>query len=128
MIEKPNIDDNKLITALNQNYAIQLRNLEFLPIGNDASAWAYRIDAENQKTYFLKIRKEISNQAGFLVPRFLQDQGIEQVLAPLPTKDQKLWLNVEDFFLILYPFVNGKEAMRTGMSDAQWTEFGSVLK
>ena len=56
--------------------------------------------------------------------------GIAQVLAPLstPTEEQELWTNIEDFFLILYPFVNGNEAMEAGMSDSQWTEFGSTLK
>jgi spectinomycin phosphotransferase len=128
MIEKPDIADQKIIMALNKSYSIQAAYIEFLPIGNDASAWAYRVDAEDQSTYFLKIRKEISNPAGVLVPRFIQDQGIAQALAPIPTEKQELWIDVEDFFLILYPFVNGQEAMSVGMSDFQWKEFGSTLK
>jgi spectinomycin phosphotransferase len=128
MIERPHINDEKIISALRENYSIPVVGVEFLPIGNDASAWAYRVNTKNQKTYFLKVRKEISNRAGFLVPRFLQDHGIAQALAPLPTKEQELWIRVGDFFLILYPFVIGNEAMEVGMSDSQWTEFGSTLK
>lgn len=128
MIEKPDISDEKLILALNENYSVQASDIEFLPIGNDASAWAYRVSTENQNTYFLKVRKEISNPAGFLVPRFLQDYGIVQALAPLPTWKHGLWISVEGFFLMLYPFVNGSEAMKVGMTDAQWMEFGSTLK
>src|ERR671918_52079 len=115
MIEKPHISDEKIISALRENYSIPVVGIEFLPIGNDASAWAYRVNTENQNTYFLKIRKEISNPAGFLIPRFLHDHGIRQALAPLSTKKQELWIKVEDFFLILYPFVTGKEAMEVGM-------------
>jgi spectinomycin phosphotransferase len=128
MIERPHIRDETIISALRESYSIPVVGVEFLPIGNDASAWAYRVDTEHQNAYFLKIRKEIPNQAGFLVPRFLQDHGIGQVLAPLPTKAKGLWISVEDFFLILYPFVVGKGAMECGMSDSQWTEFGSILK
>src|SRR5215216_2604651 len=128
MIEKPSIRDEKIISALNDHYSIPVIDVEFLPIGNDASAWAYRVDTEKQNTYFLKVRKEISNRAGFLVPRFLQGQGVEQALAPLPTKNQELWARVKDFFFILYPFVNGQQAMEIGMSDSKWMEFGSVLK
>jgi spectinomycin phosphotransferase len=128
MIEKPHIRDETIISALRENYSIPVISIEFLPIGNDASAWAYRAHTENQTTYFLKVRKEISNRAGFLVPRFLQDQGIVQTLAPLPTRARELWINAEDFFLILYPFIIGIEAMQVGLSDSQWTEFGSVLK
>jgi len=128
MIEKPDIRDERIISALREHYSIPVVGVEFLPIGNDAAAWAYRVSTKNQDVYFLKIRKEISNRAGFFLPRFLQDHGIEQALAPLPTKSDELWTHVEDFFFILYPFVTGMEAMETGMSDSQWTEFGSVLK
>jgi spectinomycin phosphotransferase len=128
MIEKPHLRDETIISALKEHYFIPVVGIEFLPVGNDASAWAYRVNAENQKSYFLKIRQKVSNQAGFLVPRFLQDHGISQALAPLPTEEQELWISVEGFFFILYPFVTGKEAMEVGMTDSHWKEFGSVLK
>ncbi len=128
MIEKPDIKDEKIINALSENFSIQVSDIEFLPIGNDASAWAYRVHTECQSTYFLKIRKEISNRAGLFGPRFLKDNGIEQVIAPLPTKTQELTLEMDEFALILYPFIAGQEAMKVGMTDAQWKEFGSTLK
>src|SRR5688572_22344509 len=128
MIEKPNIQDETIISALLENYSIPVSGVEFLPVGNDSSAWAYRIDAKNKISYFLKIRKEISNPAGLFVPRYLKDNGIEQVIAPLSTKTQELWANADGFAFILYPFIIGNEAMKVGMTDAQWTQFGSVLK
>lgn len=128
MIEKPHLSDEAILSALRENYSIPFVGIEFLPIGNDPSAWVYRVDAESQNAYFLKIRKEISNPAGFLVPRFLRENGIAQALAPLPTKEQKLWISIEDFVLIMYPFVVGNEAMNVGMTDGQWKEFGSTLK
>jgi spectinomycin phosphotransferase len=128
MIEKPKIKDEKIAIALNQNYSIQANHLEFLPIGNDASAFAYRIETKNGDLYFLKIRRRLSNLAGLFVPRFLKDYGIEQVIAPIPAKTRKLMGEMDEFALILYPFIAGMEAMKVGMSDAQWTEFGSVLK
>src|SRR6266498_1658421 len=128
MIEKPDIKDEKIIIALNQNYSIQVSHLEFLPIGNDASAFSYRVEANNGNLYFLKIKTKLSNLAGLLVPRFLKDHGIKQVVAPLPTKTQILAAQMDEFALILYPFITGHEAMRVGMSDSQWREFGSVLK
>jgi len=128
MIEKPNIKDEKIINTLNENYLILVSDIEFLPVGNDSSAWAYRVDAKNKVSYFLKIRKEISNRAGLFVPRFLKDNGIEQVIAPLSTKTQELWVNIDGFAFILYPFITGNEAMKVGMTDVQWMEFGSTLK
>ena len=128
MIEKPNISDEKIMVALHENYSIQAIEIEFLPIGNDASAFVYRVEAKSGNSYFLKMRRKISNLAGLFVPRFLKDNGIEQVIAPLPTNTQELWVNMDGFALILYPFITGNEAMKVGMTDAQWTEFGSTLK
>ena len=129
MIEKPNIKDEKIIICLcTKIIRFYASDIEFLPIGNDSSALAYRVDAKNKSSYFLKIRKEISNRAGLFVPRFLKDNGIEQVIAPLSTKTQELWVNADGFALILYPFITGNEAMKVGMTDVQWMEFGSTLK
>ena len=62
------------------------------------------------------------------MPRFLNDNGIEQVVAPLPVGTRKLVAEMDEFALILYPLISGQEAMEVGMSDMQWTEFGSILK
>jgi spectinomycin phosphotransferase len=97
-------------------------------MGNDASSFAYRVQARNGDLYFLKMKQNLSNLAGLFVARFLNDQGVEQVIAPLPTKAQKLAGELDGYSLILYPFIAGNEAMNVGMSDAQWTELGSVMK
>lgn len=127
MIEKPDIPDERILSALQEGYSILPTGLEFLPLGLDSSAWAYRVEAEDE-TYFLKLRKEIPNPAGILIPRFLKEQGIQQVMAPLSTINGKVWANSDHFFLILYPFLTGKRVMDVGMSDAHWVEFGSILK
>ena len=56
MIERPEIKDETIISALRENYSIPVSGVEFLPVGNDSSAWAYRVDAKNKSSYFLKIR------------------------------------------------------------------------
>lgn len=128
MIEKPEIDDEKIISVLNNAYSIQASHVEFLPIGNDAHAFAYRVDAKDDVIYFLKARRESSHLAGCLVPRLLKNSGIEQVIAPLYTKSQQLSAALDEFSIILYPFIPGKDAMQVGMTDAQWIEFGTTLK
>jgi spectinomycin phosphotransferase len=127
MIEKPNVTDEQIISAAQENYSIPITGVEFLPLGLDSSAWAYRVEAEDD-TYFLKLRKEIPNPAGMLIPRFLREQGIEQAMAPLSTKNGETWATMDSFYFILYPFITGERVMEVGMSDAHWAEFGSVLK
>ena len=127
MIEKPNIPDEKIISTLRENYLIPITGTEFLPLGLDAASWAFRVDAEDN-VYFLKIRKGIPNPAGILIPRFLKEQGIEQVMAPIASLNDHVWENVDDFQFILYPFIKGAQVMDAGMSDEHWIEFGAVLK
>ncbi len=128
MIEKPDLEDEKIIVALEKNYSIQAGRIEFLPIGNDASAFSYRVETKNGNLYFLKVKTKLSNIGSLFVPRFLKDHGLEQVVAPLTTKTEKLFAEIDGFAFILYPFILGNEAMEVGMSDSQWTEFGSTLK
>ena len=97
MIEKPNISDKRIISALQENYSIPVVDIKFLPLGLDSFAWSYRVDAEDG-TYFLKLRKDISNPTGILIPRFLKEQGIQQVMAPLVTKVGEAWAIADDFF------------------------------
>jgi spectinomycin phosphotransferase len=127
MIEKPRITDDRIISALRENYSIPMIEIDFLPLGLDSFAWAYRVKAENA-SYFLKLRKEIPNPAGILIPRFLKEQSIEQVMAPLSTRNGEAWASANGYSFILYPFISGNEVMDVGMSNAHWIEFGSVLK
>jgi spectinomycin phosphotransferase len=127
LIEKPDISDVKIISALQEYFSISAIGTEFLPLGLDSSAWAYRVEAENT-TFFLKLRQGIPNPAGILIPRFLKEQDVQQVMAPLSRKNGEAWAHADDFFFILYPFITGERVIDVGMSDAQWVEFGSALK
>jgi len=128
MIEKPDIRDEKIIAVLEENYSLPISGVKFLPIGNDATAFSYRVEVRDGNSYFLKLKTNFANPAALFVPRYLKDNGIEQVVAPLPTRTQKLVTETDGFTFILYPFIFGNEAMHVGMSDEQWTELGSVLK
>ena len=63
MLEKPDLADDRIIKQLESQYALRVRALEFLPVGNDQRAWAYRVEAD-AGVYFLKLRPR-RNAAGF---------------------------------------------------------------
>src|SRR5262245_41459167 len=103
MLEKPDLQDEKIIASLRQSYGLPVASLQFLPIGNDATAWVYKVKTDNTESYFLKVKKGRVYEPSLLVPRYLKDQGIEQIVAPLSTQAGKLWQSLESFTLILYP-------------------------
>ncbi len=117
-----------MLAAVRASYGIPVAALAFLPIGKDSSAWAYRAQTADGAAYFLKVRKGIGNQASLIVPRYLHDHGVTNVVAPIPTSTQTLWVDVDEFALILYPFVDGTTGRDRGMTEHHWVTFGAVLR
>ncbi|MBZ0289497.1 MAG: aminoglycoside phosphotransferase family protein, partial [Anaerolineae bacterium] len=128
MLEKPNLSDEKIIASLREAYGIEAAALEFLPIGNDATAWAYRVEGQGGAAYFLKVKKGAVYETSVTIPHFLRNHGIDQVVAPRQTQIGRLWAEVETFALILYPFIDGWSGMEAGLSEAQWIELGAILR
>jgi spectinomycin phosphotransferase len=128
MQEAPPISEVTLNAAVQHHYGIVVTELNFLPIGADSSAWVYRLPNVAGTHYFLKVRKGQINQAGLAIPHYLQKHGVTQVVAPLPTRTQTLWVELNEFKLILYPFVEGSNAVDAGMSEDQWSNLGSMMQ
>ena len=128
MLEKPHLPDAKITAALQTDYGIVVTELDFLPIGNDSSAWVYRVGTTDGQIYFLKVKRGAVYAPSVIVPRYLLEQGMSQVVAPLPTQTQAMWASVDDFALLLYPFIEGDNGMAVGLSDQQWIDYGAVLR
>ena len=127
MLEKPNLADEIVMYQLESNFGLEISALEFLPIGNDQHAWAYRVHTESGD-YFLKLRKRGARQAALIVPHELQRMGINQVVAPLEDAAGKLLVAIEDYVLILYPFVDGVSAWGMTLTLAQWQTWGEIVR
>ena len=128
MLEKPALADDQIAAALRAAYGIAVAGLDFLPVGRDANAWVYRVTASDGARTFLKVRRGALNAPGLLIPRFLKDQGLASIVAPLRAADARPWAELDDFKLILYPYLEADTGYAVGLSDAQWIEFGATLK
>jgi spectinomycin phosphotransferase len=128
LLEKPAISDTQLTAFLAEKYGLRALALEFLPWGNDANSWVYRVNNEAGVTYFLKLRKGPLYPPAFRAPAFFKAQGITEVAAPLPTTAQEIWTPLGDFTAVLYPFIEGDNGWNVGMSGQHWRELGAILK
>lgn len=125
----PRLTQVSLIAALRDHYGIAAADLAFLPLGHDAAAWVYRARTAGGVDYFLKVRSRLPNEADLRVPRYLWEQGITQVVAPLPAPAGELWVPIEGYALIVYPYVAGTSGWGSGvLSDRQWREYGAILR
>src|SRR5439155_26308318 len=108
MLEKPDLPDEKIIACVRDSYGVSVIEIEFLPLGYDNYAGVYRVTADDGQPYFLKAKQDTVFEASVSIPRFLKKQGIEEVVAPLPTTTGELWGTVDQFTLLLYPFIDGQ--------------------
>lgn len=128
MLGTSTLHHHRIMTWITQHYRITVAHLEELPLGNDARAAVYRIDAADATAYFLKITHGPIYPPAMVIPRYLQDHGIAAVVAPLRTKTQTLWEAIDGLIGVLYPFIDGVSGMERDLADQQWIMFGALLR
>jgi spectinomycin phosphotransferase len=128
MLEKPNLPDEKIIACLQADYRLRVATIVFLPLGADLNTAVYRVIVEDGTSYFLKLRSGVFDETSVTLPKFLSDQGIAEIIAPLATQAGQLWANLDAFKVIVYPFVEGRNGYEVDLSDRHWIEFGAALK
>lgn len=129
MLEPPDLADGAIVSALDAYYGLAVQTLTFLPVGNDAATWVYRVGAAGGGRFFLKVRAGNGFRvASLAVPHTLQQKGVAHVMAPLPTVSGTQWVTLEAFTLALYPFVAGRMGADGGLTSEQWRAFGALIK
>lgn len=129
MRESPRLAHTTIRTALQTHYGLSATALTFLPIGADSASFVYRVDATDGMSYFLKLRTATGFSAPSLaIPHFLYEQGIPHIVTPLPTTTDALWVQMSDFVMSLYPFLDARTATDTGLSPQHWQALGATLR
>lgn len=128
MLEKPDLDDERIFSCLREEYGLIAARAAFLSIGADINTAAYRINTNDGRTCFLKLRKGQFDELTVQVPRLLIAQGVQAILAPLETRKGHGWGKLDDYTTILFPFIQGQDGFEQELSDLQWINFGAALK
>ena len=130
MLETPNLPEAMIAEGLRERYGLADTAIEFLPTGYDASAWAYRVTASNGQRYFLKLRRGTVHHASAAVASYLEAHGVPEVVAPLPTRAGQLSAPLDDYTLLLFPWIEGHTGMAAdgGLSDGQWIAYGDIVR
>jgi spectinomycin phosphotransferase len=127
MLEKPNLEDAKIVAWILDHYGLAVLEMAFLPTGYQNTA-AYRVVAVDGTPYFLKLRRDALDQTSLSVLQFLSAQGLRQMITPISTRSGQLWAYLDDYNVILYPFVEGHNAFAGALTDRQWFDFGTAFK
>lgn len=117
-----------IIECLNTNYLIKVSALTLLPVGADMNASIYKVEANDQRSYFVKLKRDHIDDAQIAVMELLQRAGIKQLIAPIKTIEGKHSYEEGSFTLIVYPFVEGQDGFSRSLSDEQWISLGRALR
>lgn len=128
MLEPLNISHTQLTSALESAYGLRVRRTDFLPLGADVDTAVYRVVAEDRSSYFVKLRRGAFNESSVTYPKYLHDQGVRHIIPALPVDNGELWTDVREFKLVLYPFVEGRDAYQVALSEQHWLAFGATLR
>jgi spectinomycin phosphotransferase len=127
MLEKPDINEGKIISCLRDAYDVETTQIMFLPLGADMDTAVYRVVATTGPDYFLKLRRRF-DEVAVAVPKLLSEQGVKEIIVPIETKAGKLWAQMDDYAVILYPFIEGQNGWSTEITNALRVEFGKALR
>lgn len=116
MIEKHSVSDQFIINCLNADYGIEVAVLTFLPLGADMNASVYKAQTRDQTSYFVKLKCGHHDDIGIAIVELLRDAGIKEIIPPVKTILGQSIQHIEDFTLIVYPFVKGQDGFSSNLT------------
>lgn len=116
-----------IINCLKTVYNIEVVMLTPLLLGADMNASVYKADANDGLVYFIKLKYGHHHDIGVAIVGLLQNVGV-QMIAPIKTIHGQPIQQIEDFTLIVYPFVEGQDGFSRQLRDEQWCTLGKMLK
>lgn len=117
-----------IINWLKIYYLIETTSLTPLPLGADPNAYTFKVRAENQKTYFVKVKKGSIHPIHHDILHFLKESKVDKLILPIETTTGLLIQDVEGFSLLVYPFIPGVNGFSQPLSDNQWIELGQAMR
>ncbi|VEB37575.1 aminoglycoside phosphotransferase family protein [Legionella cherrii] len=121
------IPKQQLIELLKNHYAISAKDILPLQLGADMSALVYKVNA-SPNSYFLKLKYGNHEETHMDVIKLLHDSHVKEIIFPVSSIDGKLIKQLNDFKMIVYPFIEGFDGFQLVLTKNQWIKLGKTLK
>lgn len=128
MLEKLPLSEHDILSSLKLNYGIDVDALVFLPWGADMNVSVYKAFTTDHISYFVKLKRGHHHDTGVEIVELLHNAGIQEVIPAIKTNEGRLTQPIENFTLIVYPFVEGKDGFNRDLTDNQWIKLGKALR
>lgn len=128
MIEKPSLSEQRIIECLKINYGIDIATLTSLLLGADMHASVYKAQTHDQSSYFVKLKQEHPHDISTIIIGVLRNAGIQHIIPIVKTIHGQDTQPIDDFTLIVSPFVDGCDGFSRDLTNDQWYTLGKVMK
>lgn len=119
--------DQRIIECLKIYYGIDVVTLTFLPLGADMNASVYKAETK-QKAYFVKLKYGYQPDSCIAIMELLQKAKIQQIIPLIKTVHGQSTQCIDDFALVVYPFIEGSDGFSRSLTDEQWLILGKTLR
>lgn len=127
-MKKQPLSDQHIIDCLNNEYSINASILTRIHLGADIDALTYKAQTHDQSSYFIKLKHCYDHTIGVTIQLLLHNAGIQQIISPIKTKHGKPTCHINDFTLIVYPFITGQDGFNRDLTNDQWITLGKTLR
>ena len=92
------------------------------------NASVYKAETQKQLPYFVKIKNGHSHDISIAIMELLHHAKIQQIISPIKTIHAQSTQRINDFTLIVYPFIEGQDGFSRSLTDEQWLILGKTLR
>ncbi|WP_148340558.1 aminoglycoside phosphotransferase family protein [Aquicella siphonis] len=124
---KKTIQEQQIIELLKIHYGIDIQEAQFIPGGADMNAFAYKANATS-RSYFVKLKHGHYDEINLSIIHLLHDSGIKEIIFPIHTLERKLFLQLNNFKIIVYPFIHAPNGFIKNLTEEQWKQLGKTLR
>lgn len=128
MKEKTAPLEQRVIDCLKSHYGIEVATLTLLPWGADMHASIYKAQAQDQSSYFIKLKPGHSHDISVTILTLLHNAGIQQIIPLISTLQEQFTQRLGNDTLSVFPFVEGQDGFKRELTDSQWRTLGSALR
>lgn len=126
MLVEPQIPRSTILQLLSEHYQLDSVSLEFIPKGE--CSWNYKVQIGDE-AYFLKIHGDtvLPLERFDLLSRMYEQAHIEEILHPIKTKNDKSYVFLDSYPVVLFPYVDGKNGFEMPFPGDIRFRIGEVL-
>lgn len=117
----------QIFEALKTAYGIEAKMLTMLPLGADLSSSVYKAEAKDAH-YFVKLKHSYDQNVSAAVATLLQNAQIQQIILPIKTCQGMQNHKLDDWTLMVFPFIDGDDGLSHELTSQQWIELGKALR